>query len=61
MIMAKPKNNDAPVPDERPVVVVPRGRPGSAYARSGNLLLPVRFARRMPEWNRPVPHRTFVL
>jgi hypothetical protein len=53
MIPDQPTNNRAVLTDERPVVIVPRGRPGMTYARSGNLLLPARFARRMPEWTRP--------
>ena len=35
-----------------PVVRRPRGRPDAAYARSENLILPLRFARRLPEWAR---------
>jgi hypothetical protein len=35
---------------EPPVVHTPARRPEAAYARSANLLLPLRFARRMPEW-----------
>jgi hypothetical protein len=35
-----------------PVVRRPRGRPEAAYALSENLILPLRFARRLPEWAR---------
>ena len=38
-----------------PVVRRPRGRPDAAYARSENLILPLRFARRLPEWARDRP------
>jgi hypothetical protein len=39
-----------------PVVVRrPAGRPEAAYARSANLILPLRFAREMPEWARERP------
>jgi hypothetical protein len=36
-----------------PVVRVPKSRPEAAYAYSENLILPLRFARRLPEWARP--------
>jgi hypothetical protein len=35
---------------EPPVVRRPAGRPQAAYARSENLILPLRFARQMPGW-----------
>jgi hypothetical protein len=35
---------------ETPVVRRPAGRPELAYARTANLILPLRFARRLPEW-----------
>ena len=35
---------------EAPVVRRPAGRPEAAYARSANLILPLRFARKMPGW-----------
>jgi hypothetical protein len=38
---------------ETPEVIVPRGRTHLTYARAGNLILPLRFARKMPEWRRP--------
>ncbi len=34
----------------RPIVRVPRRRPDAVYARSGNVLLPLRFAERMDGW-----------
>ena len=48
---------DGTAADATPEVVVPAGRPAIAYARTGNLLLPLRFARQMPEWTRPSSHR----
>jgi hypothetical protein len=36
---------------EPPVVTFPRKKPESAYARSENIYLPLRFARRFPEWS----------
>ena len=36
--------------EERPIVAIPDDQPEHAYARRGNLILPLRFARRMPEW-----------
>jgi len=43
--------------DETPEVIVPRGRAHLTYARAGNLLLPLRFAVKMPEWRRPTRQR----
>ena len=40
---------------EPPVVRTPAGRPEAAYARSENLILPLRFARQLPEWARRKP------
>jgi hypothetical protein len=40
---------------EPPVVRAPAARPGATYARSGNLFLPLRFARQLPEWARERP------
>jgi hypothetical protein len=40
---------------EPPVVHTPPRRPDAAYARSANLILPLRFARHMPEWARDRP------
>ncbi len=34
----------------KPVVRVPRRRAGATYARSGNVILPLSFAQRMPGW-----------
>jgi hypothetical protein len=42
-------------PWEPPVVRTPAGRPEAAYARSENLILPLRFARQLPEWARRKP------
>ena len=36
--------------EETPVVSVPGDRAEHAYACSGNLILPLRFARRFPGW-----------
>ena len=33
-----------------PVVRAPRRRPDATYAASGNVILPLRFAERMPGW-----------
>ncbi len=33
-----------------PVVRTPRGRADATYARSENVILPLRFAQRMPGW-----------
>jgi hypothetical protein len=40
---------------EPAVVRTPAGRPGAAYARAANLILPLRFARQLPEWARKGP------
>jgi hypothetical protein len=40
---------------EPPVVRRPAGRPEAAYARSANLILPLRFARQMPGWAQDRP------
>jgi hypothetical protein len=50
---APPESNDNAW--EPPVVCRPAGRPEIAYARSQNLILPLRFARRLPEWARDRP------
>jgi len=34
-----------------PVVRAPRRRPDATYAASGNVILPLRFAERMPGWH----------
>ena len=36
-----------------PVVTIPDQRPEQAYARSENLILPLRFARRLSGWSIP--------
>jgi hypothetical protein len=35
-----------------PVVRAPRRRPEATYAAAGNVILPLRFAERMPGWRR---------
>jgi hypothetical protein len=40
---------------EPAVVRRPAGRPEAAYARSANLILPLRFARLLPQWARDRP------
>lgn len=40
---------------EAPYVRIPPLRPHAAYARTQNLILPARFARRLPEWSRERP------
>jgi hypothetical protein len=35
---------------ERPIVRTPARRPDATYAHAANVILPLRFARRMPEW-----------
>ncbi|HEX3695089.1 MAG TPA: hypothetical protein VH374_06835 [Polyangia bacterium] len=45
-------NDNAGTTDEPPSVRTPKGRPASVYAQQGNVLLPLRFARRMAGWNR---------
>ena len=35
-----------------PVVRAPRRRPEATYAAAGNVILPLRFAERMPGWGR---------
>jgi hypothetical protein len=45
-----PAANDNAYATGRPVVRVPRGRAEATYARSENVILPLRFARRMTGW-----------
>jgi hypothetical protein len=45
-------NDNATAEEDRPVVTIPEDLPDRAYARQGNLLLPLRFARLMPGWGR---------
>jgi len=44
-----PANDNATILD-RPVVRTPRGRSDATYACSANVILPLRFAERMPGW-----------
>jgi hypothetical protein len=43
--------NDNTYSFERPIVRVLRRRPRATYARSGNVILPLQFAERMPGWS----------
>jgi hypothetical protein len=45
-----PAANDNAYATGRPVVRVPGGRAEATYARSENVILPLRFARRMTGW-----------
>jgi len=45
-----PAANDNAYTAGKPVVRVPRGRTDAIYARSENVILPLRFARRMTGW-----------
>ena len=45
-----PAANDNAYTMGKPVVRVPRGRADATYARSGNVILPLSFAQRMPGW-----------
>lgn len=45
-----PVANDNAYLTGQPVVRVPRGRAEATYARSENVILPLRFARRMAGW-----------
>jgi hypothetical protein len=45
-----PPANDNAYAFGKPVVRVPRARTDATYARSDNVLLPLRFARRMTGW-----------
>jgi hypothetical protein len=49
---AMPPGSPNPFLQETPQVIVPRGRDHLTYARAGNLILPLRFALKMPEWRR---------
>jgi hypothetical protein len=51
----KPAANDNG--GERPVVRTPARRPDGTYASAANVLLPLRFARRMAEWSARAPGR----
>jgi hypothetical protein len=43
-------DNAAPSERVRPLVRALRRRPGTTYASAGNVILPLRFAERMPGW-----------
>jgi hypothetical protein len=45
-------NDNASPTDLPPAVRAPKGRPDLVYAQQENLLLPLRFARRMAGWHR---------
>jgi hypothetical protein len=45
-----PPANDNAYATGRPLVRVPRGRAEATYARSENVILPLRFAERMAGW-----------
>jgi hypothetical protein len=47
-VAAKGAAND----NAAPVVRAPRRRPDATYAAAGNVILPLRFAERMPGWRR---------
>ena len=49
-IRGAPAANDNAYTAGKPVVRVPGGRTDATYARSENVLLPLRFARRMTGW-----------
>ena len=55
-----PAANDNAYATGRPVVRVPRGRSDATYARSENVILPLRFAQRMPGWQVAVDDRRHV-
>jgi hypothetical protein len=48
---ASSANDNGSTADRPPAVRAPRGRPDLVYAQQENLLLPLRFARRMAGWN----------
>jgi hypothetical protein len=50
--LTKPAANDNTSAAERPIVRTPAGRPEATYATSENVILPLRFARCMPQWRR---------
>jgi hypothetical protein len=62
-------NDNAPAPEPRaqdsadaepmgpPLVRGLRRRPGTTYARSGNVILPLQFAERMRGWHAPTRFR----
>ena len=46
-----PAANDNAFFTGKPVVRAPRGRADATYARSDNVILPLRFAQRMAGWS----------
>jgi hypothetical protein len=48
-----PAANDNAYSTGKPVVRIPGGRADNTYARSENVILPLRFARRMAGWQLP--------
>jgi hypothetical protein len=50
--------NDNAFTFTRPIVRALRRRPDETYARSANVILPLRFAENMPGWRRPGCRRT---
>jgi len=46
----KPPANDNGTHGQPPRAIAPNGHPERTYARAGNLLLPLRFARRISGW-----------
>jgi hypothetical protein len=51
-----PAANDNAYAAGKPVVRIPRGRSDAIYARSDNVILPLRFAQRIPGWQpEPAP------
>jgi hypothetical protein len=52
-ICQAPAANDNSYRTGMPVVRAARGRPEAAYARSENVILPLRFAQRMAGWQAP--------
>ena len=57
-ISGTPAANDNAYHVGAPVVRTPRGRSDATYARSENVILPLRFARRMPGWQPRAAGRT---
>jgi hypothetical protein len=49
-VTVRAEESSSPAP-ETPVVSVPADRAEHAYACSGNLILPLRFAQRLPGWS----------
>jgi hypothetical protein len=52
-IGSAPAANDNAFTLGKPVVRAPRGRSDATYARSDNVILPLRFAQRMAGWQAP--------